>query len=489
MRRAPRADRRLRLLPVAVAIVAFVFATTAVLRGDGPDPGQPLVPAPPHGSDSLAIPDPYAYDPDKEGEFAQLAAEGTSHVLYERSPDGAAITAARVARFRPIVEAAARDAGVSADSLEGLVFLESAGRPDAMAGDTSGAVGLTQILAETGQNLLGMHIDLDESARLTRKIGRARERGRDVSRLERKRREVDDRYDPAKALEGAARYLKFARSSLGGREDLAFVSYHMGIGNLQGVLRAYGDPSASYARLYFEANPANHPEVVRKLMSFGDDSSNYLWKIYAAREIMRLYRDDPGELSRLEALHGAKGSAEEVLHPRATTTAFETPAALQQAWNDGAVQAFPDDPALTGLLRERSMGELSGRLGQDPSLYRGLRPEALAMALYIGAEVRSYAHGDAPLRVTSTVRDETYQQLLVRRNLEATRHFSLHTTGYAFDIARMYKTGRQAIAFQYVLDRLQALNVIAWVREPEAIHVTVGAGAKPLLPLLERLGG
>jgi Family of unknown function (DUF5715) len=102
--------------------------------------------------------------------------------------------------------------------------------------------------------------------------------------------------------------------------------------------------------------------------------------------------------------------------------------------------------------------------------------------------VRAYANGDAPLIVTSTVRDETYQQLLVRRNIEATRHFSLHTTGYAFDVARIYKTARQAIAFQYVLDRLQALDVIAWVREPEAIHITVGDGAKPLLPLLERLG-
>ena len=29
-----------------------------------------------------------------------------------------------------------------------------------MAGDTEGAVGLTQILAETGQNLLGMQVDV-----------------------------------------------------------------------------------------------------------------------------------------------------------------------------------------------------------------------------------------------------------------------------------------------------------------------------------------
>ena len=34
------------------------------------------------------------------------------------------------------------------------------------------------------------------------------------------------------------------------------------------------------------------------------------------------------------------------------------------------------------------MGELARRLHQPAELYRGLRPEALAMALYIGAQVR-----------------------------------------------------------------------------------------------------
>ena len=47
---------------------------------------------------------------------------------------------------------------------------------------------------------------------------------------------VDERFDPAKALAGTARYLALARERLG-REDLAFVSYHMGMGNLENVLR------------------------------------------------------------------------------------------------------------------------------------------------------------------------------------------------------------------------------------------------------------
>jgi hypothetical protein len=132
------------------------------------------------------------------------------------------------------------------------------------------------------------------------------------------------------------------------------------------------------------------------------------------------------------------------------------------------------------------MGELARRLHQPASLYRGLRPEALAMALYIGAQVRALS-GQAPLIVTSTVRDAGYQATLVRRNGEATRNFSLHTTGWAFDVERRYRSRAQALAFQFELDRLRSLNVIAWVREPDAIHITVSSDAQVLLPLLERV--
>jgi hypothetical protein len=130
------------------------------------------------------------------------------------------------------------------------------------------------------------------------------------------------------------------------------------------------------------------------------------------------------------------------------------------------------------------MGELAQRVGQQPALYRGLRPEALALALYVGAQVRAQSGGATPLVVTSTVRDERYQRALAARNTEATHNYSLHTTGWAFDVERRYVSKRQAMAFQFVLDRLQALNVIAWVREPTAIHITAGADARLLLPLL-----
>jgi hypothetical protein len=57
----------------------------------------------------------------------------------------------------------------------------------------------------------------------------------------------------------------------------------------------------------------------------------------------------------------------------------------------------------------------------------------------------------------------------------------MHTTGYAFDILRRYPSPAQAAAFQYELERLQARNLIAWVREPNAIHVTASSEAKTLV--------
>ena len=479
----------LAALLVVGAVVALVAREDRLLPGD-----VPAVPTPPDVRDdreATPLPDPFAYDDDRAAEFERRAAAGSAHVLYARSPGGAGATALRVARWRPQIEAAAGEAGVPPDELEALVFLESAGREDAMAAGTEGAVGLTQVLAETGQNLLGMHVDVPRSRRYTRRIRRALVRGRllEVQRLRAARLRVDQRFDPAQALAGTARYLKLAKARFH-RDDMAFVSYHMGMGNLESVLRAYGaepgDEDVSYTQVYFDSTPQRNAAAQRKLASFGDDSSNYLWKLGAARRIMRLHREDPAELARLEAAQTAKASAEEVLHPPGSTPRFATPGQLQQAWDDEDLVVFPDNPRVTGLRRDTRMGELAARMGQKPALYEGLRPEALATALYIGAEVRALS-GDAPLTVTSTVRDEAYQRRLLTRNREATRNYSLHTTGWAFDLARSYRSKRQALAFQFVLDRLQTLDAIAWVREPGAIHVTAAPEGKTLLPLLKRV--
>jgi hypothetical protein len=130
------------------------------------------------------------------------------------------------------------------------------------------------------------------------------------------------------------------------------------------------------------------------------------------------------------------------------------------------------------------MGELASRLNGSRRTYRGLRPAALALLTYIGAGVKSIS-GETPLIVTSSVRDERYQRVLLSRNREATPNYSLHTTGWAFDVLRRYTSRKQALAFEFMLERLQSHDLIAWVREPAAIHVTVSSDAERLAAVLD----
>jgi hypothetical protein len=284
-----------------------------------------------------------------------------------------------------------------------MVLLESAGLPDARASDDlEGAVGLTQILAETATGLLGMSVDLQASERLTRRLGRARG-PRQAARIREQRARVDERFDPGKALAATGRYLKLAMDELG-REDLAVVSYHMGIGNLQQVLGAYGDEDTSYAQLYFDASPERHRRAWRTLTGLGDDSKTYLWRVLASSEIMRLYREDRARLGRLARLHGGADSAELVLHPPGTTESAD----------------------------------------------EELRPEASALLAYIRRGVSEISGVRRPLA-------------LARRD------------GWSFEIRRDYASGRQAEAFQYMLDRLQALNLIAWTRSLRTIRITASS--------------
>lgn len=458
------------LTVLAVLLAAAAVAVVLAIGGDD----EPPVAALPEGAVG-DVRDPFVWSEERNEELQQRAAAGYSHVLYAKSPGGVFATAGRVERYRADVERVAAEAGVDPDLLEALVFLESGGRPDARASDDlEGAVGLTQILAETGRNLLQMRVDVEASERLTRGISR----GRKVAARERVRRRVDERFDPRKALAATGRYLTFAKEELGGREDLAFVSYHMGVGNLQRALSRYGDGDIPYVQLFFDSSPLRHPEAWAVLSALGDDSSTYLWRLLAAKEIMRLWREDRAKLTATAVLQLNKASAEEVLHPPGTTPRFEDPEDVLGSGD--LVRLDAADLREAGVRLDPRMGELARRVDTESATYRALRPEALALLRVVGAAVREAA-GSGALTVTSTVRDQRYQQVLARRNIEATDGYSLHTTGWAFDVSRRYRSRKQALAFQFFLDRLQALDLIAWVREPGAIHVTVGPRAAELV--------
>ncbi len=363
-------------------------------------------------------------------ELEARAAAGFSHVVYQRSPGGVEATAKRVMAHRPRIEAAVEGTAIPADLVEAIVFLESAGRPDVIAGgsqDPSAAAGLTQIVASTATDFLEMRVDLEESRRLTAEIATARERGQRqrVTRLLAQRRRIDERFDPAKALRGTVRYLQEAHRQLG-RADLAATSYHMGIGNLSRAIRAFagvgGDVEVaplvqrediSYARLYFGTSPVVGAAAWRALTELEDDSSNYYWKLLASQDILRLARTQPDRLAELAALHGTGPSAAAVLHPE-------------------------------------------GNVGQGAA-----RPETRATVDWIQRVVARIEPDQAPLQV-------------------------IGQAGWVAEIRREYASDGQARAFQHTLDRLTALNLISWERREDRVRIIASREASVLFPPADR---
>jgi hypothetical protein len=447
-------QRRLALL-AAVVVAAGVIV---VLLGHGGEQGGPRRLAPGAGTTGTTR-DPFGYDSDHADAYAAAAAAGLAHVLYEKSPGGVLATAARVARLRPMVEDVARRAHQDPDTLEAIVFLESGGRSDVTASnDLSSAVGLTQILAQTGTALLGLKVDVAKSTRLTGEIARSRSL-KHIAALKAARRRADQRFDPHMALEATTRYIEFAQDNLHGRADLAVESYHMGVGNLQRALKAYGNADIPYTQLFFDSTPLRHSRAWNILAALGDDSSTYLWRIGAAKAIMKLYRSGAKNLSAMDALQDWP-SAEHVLRPPDSTPTFPDADALAHA-----KLVLIDGPGL----------RLSAKLAAAPAGQRSLQEPALVLLRRLALGVRAIAHTAGPLTITKASIAASGHDAFVGEGVEAPP--STHATGWAFDISRHYRSPAQAQALQFWLDRLTALDLIAWVREPDVIHVTVGPAA------------
>src|SRR5215211_3098206 len=168
---APDARRRSIRILAAAAVLALAAALVLVTRIDLTDRGSRLDLGAIAAAGAGRGEDPFAYSTDRESEFEARAASGLAHVLYAKSPDGVIASARRTVSFRPEIDRVAEAAGVDPGLMEAMVFLESGGRTQVIAGDDPvAAAGLAQILAETGSNLLGMRVDLARSRKLTAQI-------------------------------------------------------------------------------------------------------------------------------------------------------------------------------------------------------------------------------------------------------------------------------------------------------------------------------
>jgi hypothetical protein len=191
------------------------------------------------------------------------------------------------------------------------------------------------------------------------------------------------------------------------------------------------------------------------------------------REIMRLFREDLAQLEQFAELHGRGPSAELVFHPPDVRPRFATAEDLGAAVGRGVLRPLPRDPARERFLIDPRLDGITARLAGDPAAYRTLRPSALGVLRYVAGQVYELSGDERPLTVTRAAYDEASGPALTPPDLAEATHASLHATGYTFDVRRRYGSGAQAQAFQWTLERLQALGLIAWTRGQAVIHVTV----------------
>ena len=240
------------------------------------------------------------------------------------------------------------------------------------------------------------------------------------------------------------------------RLDLAVASYHLGVAPLR--------HARSYASFYFGTSASG-------------TAADYYWKVLAAERILALYHRDRGALVYEQQLQFKKNSSEEVLHPRRSTPQLRNPAAIKRALRTHCLVHIPR------MHLRVVVGSLARQLGQKRRLYASMRPQALVVLRYIVGEMHRYK----PLMLTSAIRDQRYQRRLTKVNPVATKAYSMHTTGYAFDILRSFSSVAEKRAFFRILQRLQAVNAIAYIPEFAAMHIAVASDAPAKLALLRGL--
>jgi len=459
--------------------VVLVYVVIQAVSGGG-------LPSPPAAENAAgagpAAGAPFGYSASAQAAFSQRVTLGESQVLFQLSPGGAVATAARVAAFRREIVRAVRGTNIPADLLEGLVYLESAGRSQVIAGNSvANAAGLTQIQAATGTEMLGLKINLSRSAKLTAEIGSAQDVGDNalVAKLEASRAKADPRFDPTSELAATVRYLRTAEASFGNRADLAVVAYHSGIGELEQILDLYnGGHAVPYTQLYFDATPYSHTAAYMALNGLTDSGALYYWRVLAAERIMSLWRTDRPALRRWASRAEQFPSNALVLVPPTAANTFSTPSAVASAyWTKPQAQLvpLPRNAAALHLAYATAMGSLASKVGAPRAIYRGLRPSAIRMLIQMAAWVDQLAGTSAPLTVATSVSDPKYSALLGFDDDPPA------ATGYTFQIDRTYSGAAQRSAFQFVLDRLQDLNLIAWIRGVSTIEITVAPDAASVI--------
>ncbi|HLK57745.1 MAG TPA: hypothetical protein VKU00_14360 [Chthonomonadaceae bacterium] len=442
--------------------------------------------------------------------------------------------AAAQAEVQPFLKRMAQDEGVSTDTMrarwialqEADLLLEAGGDPDSLS--PARAAGAAQWLPGTGQGV-GLKVNLAESERLTKQIEELKRRiawdvylqrpdadlslpgipvlpsggvqaelpalRKELETLRARRRGVDERFDPQRAIFAQTRYLlrlypRFPSA------DWLFQAYHGGEGGVTHLLKLYlgsawpghvteairtgndGKP-LRYEDVYFQATPLKHIEAFSYLYSRSDDHRHYWWKLRASEEALKRFREDPAALKqRWEAL----------LPGRPTEALWYTPLI------EDALVSETDETTGLNLIPVRAGADLllpkvTPEL-RAAGTYMALRPESLG-ALRLIDRLYQKCRGIGALRLGDLTYTQRYLGLALQlqKAREAAQprplgqsaplpwppdvgrnslpgggppfDFDYHTVGAAFDLLRpMDEHARKLLEFS--LDNLGERGILTW---------------------------
>lgn len=309
-----------------------------------------------------------------------------------------------------------------------------------------------------------------------------------------KRRQVDERYDPAKAINAQTRYLVKLTRRYGG-VDWALQAYHGGEGGAARTMRLFSEGIGSrsylasrgtgrsvgrwlpYTELYQRVSPTATPAAFSYLFGRSDDHRYYWWKVLMAERALDLYRQDPKEFERQWKALQPGLNADAVFFPDPTPVQFTDNAALAEGYRSGALVRLPSNAGQLGVRT----ANVAALVPSSTALHKGLRPEAMGALLRLAHVYRSQG-GHSPLTAVSMVQSNDYRRIWDARYPDpplppdVPKDPEFHTTGYTFDLSRPSREWDRKV-LEYALGTLYDNLHISWRKETEAgsqrYHVVV----------------
>ena len=445
---------------------------------------------------------------------------------------------------QPIFDRMSQDTGLTPDEArekwarlqEADILLESGGDPEAVS--SAGAVGVSQWMPGTGAHGT-LAIDQRASAALTSQIeplkwkvawlkyweaptppltgpppagvpkltaAQAAQKlppmEAKLAALRAKRRAVDARYDPPKAILAQTRYLLNLYDRFPS-PDWLFQAYHGGEAGVDRLLMRYLGPQwpgtsetairsgnaggrLTFEDVYLSVSPRSHPDAFSYLYGRGDDHRHYWWKLRVAQEAIALYRQNRSAFQRQWLQLGPGYSTDAVWYTLASRTPFRRLAELQRARAAGDLAQVRDTPLW--IVRPAPFDK------SNAETYNSLRPASRG-ALYMLASAYRQAGGVSRLVLGDCALTEDYVAVKRARFAAPPAKYPMppdpeisrvirpdpamradyHTIGVPFDILHPAdRTQRKVL--EYALGYFKDRGIMAWREEntgtePKHYHV------------------